>query len=63
MKIPAIFPAALALCFGFPVLADCIQECDNAYEECKAAHESPNGQKVCGSDYHECKEQCTESGN
>lgn len=63
MKIPEIFATALILFFCLPVLADCIQECDNAYEECKAAHESPNGQKVCGSDYHQCKEQCSESSN
>jgi hypothetical protein len=45
-----------------PAMADCSAECDAAYEECKAATSSPNGEKVCGSDYHECKTQCAESG-
>jgi hypothetical protein len=63
MKILSFFTTILVATFCLPVFADCAQECDKAYEECKAAHDSPNGQKVCGSDYHECKEQCAGSNN
>lgn len=63
MKFLDFFAAFLITVFCFPVFADCAQECDKTYEECKAAHDSPNSQKVCGSDYHECKTQCAESGN
>lgn len=42
--------------------ADCTQECEDAYEACKAATDSPNGVKICGSDYHKCKTDCAGNG-
>lgn len=48
--------------YGVALHADCAQECDDTYAECKAVHNSPNGDKVCGSDYRECKTRCAESG-
>jgi hypothetical protein len=44
------------------VFADCTQKCEEVYEECKAAHDSPNGEKICGSDYYECKTLCATNG-
>lgn len=62
MEILRFFASLLIVAVCFPVLADCEQECDTTYNECKAAHDSPNGTKVCGSDYNECKSQCAENG-
>lgn len=43
-------------------LADeCRDACKATYEECKSYNDSPNGEKVCGSDYHECVRQCAEN--
>jgi hypothetical protein len=50
----------IALCC-MPALADCKEECEATYQECKTAHDSPNGQKICGSDYHECKTKCSDN--
>jgi hypothetical protein len=62
MKILKFFATLFVVVFCLPVLADCVQECDAAYEECKAAHDSPNGTKVCGGDYTDCKYQCSDNG-
>jgi hypothetical protein len=40
--------------------ANCTQQCTDTYEECKASQNSPNGEKVCGSDYHRCSQECAE---
>lgn len=61
MAIQKFFATLFIVMFCLPALADCAQECEVAYEECKAAHDSPNGQKVCGSDYTDCKYQCANS--
>jgi len=59
------FKYSIALFFAtiqLNAFADCTQKCEETYEECKAAHDSPNGEKICGSDYHECKTLCATNG-
>lgn len=62
MNTRKIIAALLLLTASIPALADCKEECKTVFEDCKAENDSPNGEKICGSDYHECVRSCAEQG-
>lgn len=63
MKIVKLFVNLVLAITCASAMADCNQECDAAYAECKAANASPNGEKICSKEHHECRTQCADSGN
>ena len=62
MRTTALFTGLLLTLFSFHCTASCTEECKTAYDECIAEHPSPNGEKICGTDYNDCKMQCVERG-
>lgn len=62
MNISKFFGVLFFVTLPMIIFADCRQKCEETYEECKAEHDSPNSEKVCGSDYRECINLCATDG-
>lgn len=60
MKKTRLFATLVLAIMSLPTIADCNQECDAAYTECKADNPSPNGEKICSKEHHDCKTECAD---
>jgi hypothetical protein len=62
MPLKKLFAFLLIMALSFTVTADCLQTCQEEYEECLRVSQSSAKERICGQRLRDCNLKCGTDG-